>query len=566
MPLRILFIVLILLLSTACSRQQRISKGHAGAGNSVEYSSNGWSADERAESYHLPEGSELMPYVVLANVVSVKTGKPFLQDMERFGFLPDATGAHNPHGLPVGVTVARSRNANICGMEMVGFSCAACHTAEISYKGKQLRIDGAPAMIDLQGYQVEFANSLNATLRDPKKLLALIVAMEREQKGGHLPSNENADAYAADSSVQSAGDVEERSNADPAFHSVPSKTADATTYSGAAGLSFAQRIHADVAILKARAAYIQHGKLLLNGTEPGPGRIDAFEAARNLLFPNSALKMLSPVSFPYIWDVPDNTQKKFTGADGEWIHYDANTNSILERNIGQALGMGAVYDPTTYESTMRIENLHRLQVLTAKLRPPQWPSGLFGPIDQTKAKVGRQIFVDKCQGCHQNHLYTLAEMGTDANRATSFGQPVGKIPFPTAVVPILDGIKNRMFIDDKISQAEQAQMDVAPAIWRATGKYLARPLNGIWATAPYLHNGSVPTLYDLLHPEERPAKFAMGNKEYDPEKIGFTASPGVWTFDTSQAGNSNAGHAGDRFGTTLPEDQKAALLEYLKTL
>jgi hypothetical protein len=94
-------------------------------------------------------------------------------------------------------------------------------------------------------------------------------------------------------------------------------------------------------------------------------------------------------------------------------------------------------------------------------------------------------------------------------------------------------------------------------------------LNGIWATAPYLHNGSVPTLYDLLHPDRRPAKFAMGNREFDPAKIGYqddvtAAGPTIWIYDTSQSGNSNIGHSGEAFGTTLPEDQKVALLEYLK--
>jgi hypothetical protein len=114
-------------------------------------------------------------------------------------------------------------------------------------------------------------------------------------------------------------------------------------------------------------------------------------------------------------------------------------------------------------------------------------------------------------------------------------------------------------------------MDASPVIWRATAQYLARPLNGIWATAPYLHNGSVPTLDDLLHPDRRPAKFAVGNREFDPLRIGYqgdvtATGPNIWIYDTAQPGNSNIGHSGEAFGTTLPEDQKAALLEYLKKL
>lgn len=97
--------------------------------------------------------------------------------------------------------------------------------------------------------------------------------------------------------------------------------------------------------------------------------------------------------------------------------------------------------------------------------------------------------------------------------------------------------------------------------------YIARPLNGIWATAPYLHNGSVPTLYDLLLPaEQRPAKFYTGSHEFDPVKVGYVTAPGgdnQFLFDTSLEGNSNKGHD---FGASLTEPQRLALVEYLKAL
>jgi len=116
--------------------------------------------------------------------------------------------------------------------------------------------------------------------------------------------------------------------------------------------------------------------------------------------------------------------------------------------------------------------------------------------------------------------------------------------------------------------------------------YKGRSLNGIWATAPYLHNGSVPTLYDLLLPkrgpkdpangEYRPDKFQVGSREFDPSKVGLKSDGyNGFTFDTSHRGNSNAGHeygARDRKlpnGDTekaLTEDQRKDLLEYLKSL
>jgi hypothetical protein len=563
LALRTLVVIVASVGLAACSRKS--SEHPAASAVEVVYSANGWSQAERDQYYHLAEGSELIPYALLVNLQSVKTNAPFLQNMERFGFLRDPAGPPNPFGLPVGLTVSRSRDAGNTGVEIVGFNCAACHVAELTYHGVHMRIDGAPAMVDLQGYQVELKESLDAALKDPVNLLALIVAMEKARNTPGTPATGDTASYANEPDLQSAANVPTAPNADLSFHSVPSAVADAAK--PPAQGTFRERLKTDVAILKARLAHLQNGKLLVDGTAPGPGRIDAFGAARNLLFPEQALKMQSPVSFPFIWNVPDNVGRK--ADEFKWIHYDGNTNSILERNIGQALGMGAVFDPGTYESTLRIGNLHQLEVLTHKLQPPKWPAEVLGMIDESKAQQGEQLFNQKCLGCHQDKMFTQTQIGTDPNRANSFGQAVGAAPFPEAVAPILGRLKKRAFADDGVSPAEQSAMDAVPVIWRATAQYLARPLNGIWATAPYLHNGSVPTLYHLLHPDQRPAKFAMGIREFDPVRIGYqtdltVTSPNVWIYDTTQPGNSNIGHSGEAFGTTLPEDQKAALLEYLK--
>ena len=101
-------------------------------------------------------------------------------------------------------------------------------------------------------------------------------------------------------------------------------------------------------------------------------------------------------------------------------------------------------------------------------------------------------------------------------------------------------------------------------------KYKARPLNGIWATAPYLHNGSVPNLFELLKPasaddasKAAPPKFTVGNREFDPIHVGYRSDSGPFEFDTTLEGNSNVGH---EFGTGLSDDERFELIEYLKTL
>jgi hypothetical protein len=105
--------------------------------------------------------------------------------------------------------------------------------------------------------------------------------------------------------------------------------------------------------------------------------------------------------------------------------------------------------------------------------------------------------------------------------------------------------------------------------FRKTDGYANQPLDGIWIRAPYLHNGSVPDMAALLEPpEDRPTSFFRNYDVYDYDRVGFvTQGPEAeavgWRFDTSVRGNGNGGHV---YGTDLPSDEKAALLEYLKTL
>ena len=94
--------------------------------------------------------------------------------------------------------------------------------------------------------------------------------------------------------------------------------------------------------------------------------------------------------------------------------------------------------------------------------------------------------------------------------------------------------------------------------------YKARPLNGIWATAPYLHNGSVPNLAELLKPAaQRLTTFHVGGREYDPVQVGFIDDPSQPAFNTNSDGNSNAGH---EYGSELTPEERLQLLEYLKSL
>jgi hypothetical protein len=116
--------------------------------------------------------------------------------------------------------------------------------------------------------------------------------------------------------------------------------------------------------------------------------------------------------------------------------------------------------------------------------------------------------------------------------------------------------------NDPADAAEHSSAKLNNAVVKIA--YKARPLNGIWATAPYLHNGSVPNLAELLKPAAQRVKtFRVGSREFDPVNVGFKDDPSQPLFDTSGEGNANSGH---EFGAALSPDERRQLLEYLKSL
>lgn len=149
--------------------------------------------------------------------------------------------------------------------------------------------------------------------------------------------------------------------------------------------------------------------------------------------------------------------------------------------------------------------------------------------------------------------------------------------FALALGDAVQNVNNRIYKEKGLNKEEQDWMNGGrPNCLQATMAYKARPLNGVWATAPFLHNGSVPTLYELLSPQaERRSTFWVGNKEFDLERIGYVAdnATGLFKFDTSKAGNLNTGHEFTGDGTTfgngvigrlLSHDERNALIEFLK--
>ena len=206
-------------------------------------------------------------------------------------------------------------------------------------------------------------------------------------------------------------------------------------------------------------------------------------------------------------------------------------------------------------------NFRDVLAYITSLRPPRYT----GPIDQTLASRGKSLFVRNCSQCHgtygddwtyPNVRVPLDELGTDPVRMTALTE---------------EGRKK--YADSWFAHAGEAnpqQTLIDP------DGYVAPPLDGIWASAPYLHNGSVPTLWHLMHPDDRPAVWRPVSARMDKEKVGLTIEQASEIpesiddmvfrrsyFDTRQFGKSGDGH---RFPNALSEPEKQAVLEYLKTL
>ena len=573
---------------------------------------NGLSDADRKVFYHLAEGSEVYPLDWLRVLESKQTGKPFLENMERFGFLPDPG---NADGLPVGLAAATTRGLELFG-RMVGLNCAACHVSEVTYKGTTLRIDGAPNMFDGRQFFADLVQSATATAEDPVKLLAFLGRLQKlraAQPGATAPQKAAGKLIAHLGSKDLTGlkpelvaglkklvarartapltnprqmllkglsdaDVRKRLLQDLKPEDLKALLDDrvlagsplaalvAPADREAAMKHTAEELWVAVRLLQARIKFL--GRLAYIGkanlTEWGPGRVDAFGSVRALYFDDKFLPN-APVRYPRLWQFSNNP----------YFHYDNNTTSILERNLGQALGVGAIFEPDTFSSTLRPADSNTLEELAWKITVPVWPKDLFGAVDQAKARRGQVLFKKHCAECHAvlkegesapDKLYDLKTIGTDPARAHSFAGtlPDGKT-YVDALAVVLEKVTKRSFVDNKITPQQQKEFAHGRVVkWRAPDKYSSRPMAAWWASPPYLHNGSVPTLYDLLLPAaQRPKKFPLGHRDYDPKKLGYTTDVAKprFTFDTSLPGNSNAGH---EYGTRLSDAERYDLLEYLK--
>lgn len=507
------------------------------------------------------------------------------ENLLRFRCLLRSPDRSNPQGLPVGFVIDKGSllppQVQIKERRSMGFTCAACHTGEIHYRGTAMRIDGAPSLTDFDSLTKALEASMVATLTQSAKF----------------------DRFAARVLDQDQADAAKRTTLRRSLESAKNE-----------GAKYLQYNHSDV--------------------DYGFGRMDAigriFNRALEIVGSPDHGMPNAPVSFPFLWDTPRADRVQWTGSlENKFL-------GPLARNVGEVVGVFAtIYQsdqrhPAGLKSSVRIWPLIRLENRVRTLKAPKWPAKVLPAIDEDKAAAGKILFQQQCAKCHGSvntfplfRSFTSVLMPVEDSTGKNGERIEGVQTDVAAAATIreshartgtLQGAKKGPFSKEFYGETEYVDVITKDTVGRVlAGKffgfkvrpssgrvrlggnapdvavnaadmepdkalidqeqnrpklvYRARPLDGIWATAPFLHNGSVPTLYDLLLPENRrPKIFYVGQREFDPVKVGYVSAPGQgsFKFDTSLKSNSNKGH--DYGASQMTEQQRWELVEYMKSL
>ncbi len=552
-------------LALVCAACGSSSAAAQSASDGVITLNQAWSQEDREWWYHFSQGSALVAYDIFLNLEVAGSQELFRSDANsaRLGLIPEAASPYNPDGLPIGLSKTSISANEVKGWEpgeYAGVTCSACHETELSYRGKRLRIDAGVNKVDMASFFVALDDALQTTLTDNAKFDRLAARLN---------------AAGADSKDKLRKRVERE----------------------------AAKIHGVARTLPTPTIW-------------GPGRFDALTFINNILQVSMAgnrenwSSTTAPVKPGFLWNAPH----------GEWAQWSAFASNPLGRNLGEAMGSYMAIDLHSknpaeglFASNAAIAELVRAENQLERLAPPSWPEEVFGRIDRDKAKAGKALFVDYCAGCHGAWPYRWSEpnkfgkrfilnglvpqtyVGTDpqffaAQRPVALsGQFADYLPpefrgKPIVPPEVLQATLGRSVLEIALRKLRPTEEQLAnmygyrempsppppERIWQAT------PRDGVWATAPFMHNGSVPNLYEMLIPAaERTKTFCIG-REFDPVKVGLditSCSPGAFVMNTSIVGNSNAGHSfqdgprGDGvIGPLLKDDERWAIVEYLKSI
>jgi hypothetical protein len=440
------------------------------------------------------------------------------------------------------VGFSRREVPHLGNLSAVGINCAACHVGEVRERtgAPPVRVYGVASHFDAEAF---FGSLIAATFRtaDPasmKKYLAAMLA------GGNSTDNDKARNSFDEAWQRQEEQIVAAMKADPAgskglapgaLHEIDGADLrfDARRLDDATGLVSLASAHLRLFHNMRAALHVPDQPPDKAPPASGPGRNDAFGLLSATLL--GAPQPFAPVKFGLVWNLENRT----------WVHWDGNTRSPIGRNVLASLGLGAPL--VGKHAQLDFAAIKRHTALTEIIRPPRYPF----KFDEAAARRGAAHYKAHCASCHDGpeddtRLHDLASIGTDPLRSRLFTK-IQADRFNT----FLAGIESPGYEPPR-----------EPGL-RSTGKIWSPSLGGAWARSPFLHNGSVRTMRELLDPPAaRPKSFRRGSAIYDTTAIGF-ADEGAYIFDTTIAGNSNAGHD---YGTQLSTDEKRELIEFLKTL
>ena len=630
-----------------------------------EYLDQGWSESDSLWFYNTTQGSGLIPYDFFLALEQVDSNELFRANlnMDKYRYLPQKPTFFNPDGLAVGFV-----KESYQGQDYVGYTCAACHTGQVNYKGRAIRIDGGPAMADMVGFLTALEKSLEQTRTDAQKRERFVKAVL-----DHKNTYSSADDVLKDlkkwSDTVRLYNTVNHSHLDygyarlDAFGRIYNRVLEHMINKSQLRLALLQittpddrrlltpeQVNAvleginETIIGDVQFALIIDRLASSEGKFPGLNQRDQLRV-RNAIFNEAD----APVSYPFLWDITHS----------DYVQWNALASNAgvgpLGRNTGEVIGVFGILDwkaqesrfslsalitgekakkhTVDFKSSIDLTNLSRIESHLNSLQSPQWPEKILGEVNKESASRGEVVYNEYCASCHQvverdnwdrlvvANMSHIDIVGTDPTMAlnsvnytgyagnfesvyqdTDVGALVvqkrapvvqvltaatkGAVATPDADKWVVRRFADwaymlgKSFFDNEIKASVKSgnyKPDTTATPYQSLLSYKARSLNGIWATAPYLHNGSVPNLWSLLQPaEERPTEFCVGNREFDPVNVGFTTDgcnkndpKDKHRFIVEPMGNRNTGH---EYGTgkddkdKLTEQERWDLIEYIKTL
>ncbi len=625
-PMKRLSVLITALLAAPAFAQ--VPQYSSGYGEGLITLDQGWDDEARDRFYHEPQGSPIMPYAWFL-VLEQPDSTELFRDNDYLAGMGMITSAgpsgRNPDGLPIGLT----KDLGIYHIEpKLGMNCGACHISEVSYQGKNVLIDGGAAHFDFWTFMAQLEDALRQTYEDDAKFERFAGKLLTGDADEDTPVQLRARLRGvlderADWSFRNATDVTPGPGRVDALNVIlnqvtammlnrpdNARPSDApVSYPFVWDAPYLDRVQYNAVVPNEGAGAMGRnvGQVLgvfgevsvIPSTIP-PGYASSVRTDHLLILEDTMETLVSPtwseMAAKGVLPAVD-PQKEGRGLE----LYNANCASchtVINRRDRGELASIAV-------TMMALPDIGTDPVASLNFTNREVATGpLFGR--KTDFLAGLPF----CERTHADQILAHVTVAAMMHDLGTTGGPILGTLGSELVGGAVDAMKN--LFDQKPHGAEtketdeqmiarmaaagSSEDDIAAALEKRSGDraalykmlvedgidrhgpdrnclevleravYRSRPLNGIWATGPFLHNGSVPSLADLLQPPAaRPATFYVGQREIDPVKVGFVNAEGPRTmlYDTSVAGNSNSGHT---YGTDLSAEDKDALLEFLKSL